>query len=137
MKLHAGIATGNGQVVTCHREETMPNCRSCDAEIIWEETDKGGWHPKNLDGTSHFETCPNADQHRGKGRASGGSSTAIAALETKIEDVLGRISKAAAMYTALAVRVTDLETRLKGKGTDGDGSTQSPTGSGTASGSDD
>lgn len=39
-------------------------CKSCNAPISWGKTDGGKNHPYNLNGTSHFETCPNAKQHR-------------------------------------------------------------------------
>ncbi len=63
----------------------MPACRSCGAEIVWALTDKGKRMPldalaerrfvlKTVGGqltclsepvyTSHFVTCPDADQHR-------------------------------------------------------------------------
>lgn len=39
-------------------------CRSCDATIHWIVTPAGRRMPVNPDGTSHFATCPNAEQHR-------------------------------------------------------------------------
>lgn len=64
----------------------MSQCKSCGAEIIWAKTPAGKNMPLNADGekrflveggatqiitcrpivvrTSHFSTCPNADQHR-------------------------------------------------------------------------
>ncbi len=39
-------------------------CRSCGAGIYWIVTAKGKRMPVDPDGTSHFATCPNADQHR-------------------------------------------------------------------------
>lgn len=64
-------------------------CRSCGAAIVWTETEKGARMPVDADSikrgvvlnadktksavrwvaTSHFETCPNAGQHR---RSNGG-----------------------------------------------------------------
>ena len=41
-------------------------CRGCQRTIEWGEL-FGKRHPFNLDGTSHFESCPNADAFR-KGR---------------------------------------------------------------------
>lgn len=39
------------------------NCRSCGELIFWGQlNDKP--HPYNRDGTTHFSTCPQADQHR-------------------------------------------------------------------------
>lgn len=37
-------------------------CRSCHAEIAWGLTAKGKRMPYNLDGSSHFGTCPEAAQ---------------------------------------------------------------------------
>ena len=45
----------------------MKNCRSCGAEITWETID-GKWHPYNLNGTSHFDTCPQANSWRKQSR---------------------------------------------------------------------
>ena len=60
----------------------MSKCKSCGAEITWIKTENGKMHPINaksqklwvfhVDGqwrlsdcaTSHFASCPNADQHR-------------------------------------------------------------------------
>lgn len=42
----------------------VKSCRSCGADIHWIETASGKRMPVNPDGTSHFATCPNADQHR-------------------------------------------------------------------------
>ncbi len=39
-------------------------CRSCQATIYWIETTKGKQMPCNGDGTSHFASCPNADEWR-------------------------------------------------------------------------
>lgn len=42
-------------------------CRSCKAPIYWVLTVSGRRMPVNPDGVSHFSTCPNANEHRGKG----------------------------------------------------------------------
>lgn len=39
-------------------------CSSCRELIRWIVTDNGARMPVNVDGTSHFATCPNADAHR-------------------------------------------------------------------------
>lgn len=40
-------------------------CRSCKAQIAWAPLPKTGKpHPWNLDGTSHFSTCPDAARWR-------------------------------------------------------------------------
>jgi hypothetical protein len=63
----------------------MPKCKSCEAEIVWVESEDGRRHPLNdrvltvaipvgdnplvvrfvTARSSHFATCPQADQHRG------------------------------------------------------------------------
>ena len=35
-------------------------CRSCQQPIYWAKTVKGKSHPLNLDGQSHFGSCPHA-----------------------------------------------------------------------------
>lgn len=52
-------------------EDNQSVCRSCGADILWCITKKGKKMPVDLppDGsdeptTSHFATCPNADEHR-------------------------------------------------------------------------
>lgn len=55
------------------------NCRSCGAQIVWMKTKRGKNIPVDAETanpgervfqygvhTSHFSTCPNADQHRKK-----------------------------------------------------------------------
>ena len=65
----------------------MPKCKSCDAEIYWVKTKKGKAMPVDMDSvdqyytihgkmptefrqegilTSHFATCPNANEFRQK-----------------------------------------------------------------------
>jgi hypothetical protein len=46
----------------------MATCSSCRDGIRWIVTQSGKRMPVNLDGTSHFTSCPCADQHR-KGKA--------------------------------------------------------------------
>lgn len=41
-------------------------CRSCSAEVLWVETQAGRRAPLNRDGTSHFSTCPQADEWRNR-----------------------------------------------------------------------
>ncbi len=43
-------------------EKPMQNgkCRSCGVAILWATTKKGKAHPLNEDGSSHFGTCPQA-----------------------------------------------------------------------------
>jgi hypothetical protein len=42
-------------------------CRSCGATILWVLSKRSGKRaPLNPDGTSHFATCPQADQWRRK-----------------------------------------------------------------------
>lgn len=40
------------------------SCRSCGARIWWVGMRSGKLNPFNGDATSHFATCPNADEHR-------------------------------------------------------------------------
>lgn len=42
----------------------MGACRSCGAPVAWTVTAKGRAAPLNLDGVSHYATCPQADQWR-------------------------------------------------------------------------
>lgn len=39
-------------------------CRSCKAAVLWCVTPAGKRSPVNADGTSHFSTCPQADNWR-------------------------------------------------------------------------
>lgn len=39
-------------------------CRSCHAEVMWATTPAGKRAPLNRDGTSHFATCPQANDWR-------------------------------------------------------------------------
>jgi hypothetical protein len=39
-------------------------CKSCGAGIYWIRTAAGKAMPCDPDGTSHFASCPQADQHR-------------------------------------------------------------------------
>ena len=42
----------------------MSRCRSCGAEIYWQKSFES-WQPMNMNGVSHFETCPQAKQWKG------------------------------------------------------------------------
>lgn len=44
--------------------EQTSKCRSCSATIIWRIAKRGKRMPYNEDGTSHFATCPDAEQWR-------------------------------------------------------------------------
>jgi hypothetical protein len=44
-------------------------CRSCSAEIVWQDTDDGR-RPFNADGRSHFETCTERRGQRRNGSSS-------------------------------------------------------------------
>jgi hypothetical protein len=39
-------------------------CRGCRVIVMWVKTREGRRMPVNADGTSHFATCPKADQFR-------------------------------------------------------------------------
>jgi len=44
--------------------ESSATCSSCGAPILWVVTQAGKRMPLDPDGTTHFATCPNADEHR-------------------------------------------------------------------------
>lgn len=46
------------------RSKDLGTCRSCGATVRWAETKTGKKMPLDADGTSHFATCPDADQWR-------------------------------------------------------------------------
>lgn len=46
------------------RFTNLGHCRTCGAEVAWCRTPAGRPAPVNMDGVSHFATCPQADQHR-------------------------------------------------------------------------
>jgi hypothetical protein len=51
-------------------KERQTKCRSCGEPIIWKPyPTTGKMHPFNLDGTSHFSTCPQAKNWRRKKKA--------------------------------------------------------------------
>lgn len=52
-------------------EQEAGRCRSCGAAIEWRITAKGRRAPYDLDGTSHFATCPEANDWRKKEAARG------------------------------------------------------------------
>ena len=56
-------------------------CRSCNAPIEWRENANGNWEPLNLNGVSHFETCPEAKNWRTKHNMK--QSDHVGHLETK------------------------------------------------------
>ena len=47
-------------------------CNSCGAPIKWVKTLKGKFHPVDLDGETHFATCPHSKDWSKKGRGEGG-----------------------------------------------------------------
>lgn len=44
----------------------MSKCNSCGAEIKWRENANNRWEPLNMNGVSHFETCPQAKEWRAR-----------------------------------------------------------------------
>jgi hypothetical protein len=44
--------------------DNLARCRSCKAEVIWAVHDSGKRAPFDMDGSSHFATCPQADYWR-------------------------------------------------------------------------
>lgn len=52
----------------------LGHCRSCGAEIMWTINEKSGRRsPVNLDGVSHFATCPDAAKWRKRRKGLKGS----------------------------------------------------------------
>jgi primosomal replication protein N len=47
----------------------MAQCKSCGADIDFVKSKNGNWMPINKDGSSHFQTCPNAKEHRKDNRS--------------------------------------------------------------------
>jgi ribosomal protein L37AE/L43A len=52
-------------LVALHPHERTTCCRSCHRTIVYRTAPWGRPHPVNLQGGSHFGTCPAADQYRG------------------------------------------------------------------------
>lgn len=50
------------------KDHKRSECSSCGAEIYWVTTAKGANMPCDPDGFSHFDTCPDAAKHSGKGK---------------------------------------------------------------------
>ena len=57
-----GWVSPRGYVVELR--EPAARCRSCRAEVAWAVTPAGNRMPLNRDGTSHFATCPQANDWR-------------------------------------------------------------------------
>ena len=36
----------------------MAQCKDCQAEITWVQSENGRWIPQDIDGTCHFDSCP-------------------------------------------------------------------------------
>lgn len=73
-------------------------CRSCGARIMWKKTENRKWIPVDYDDelwpdinfdpdrmVTHFETCPNADEHRGRGKQDEGPQQSSNDGETSSE----------------------------------------------------
>jgi len=52
-------------------------CRRCGANIGWKQDCVGKWEPLNLDGTSHFSTCPQAKAWKNQNKNSGTDYTKL------------------------------------------------------------
>lgn len=39
-------------------------CKSCNALVVWRLTPAARWTPCNPDGSTHWQTCPNAGSHK-------------------------------------------------------------------------
>jgi hypothetical protein len=72
-------------------------CRSCDADVFWIQTKNGKKMPANPDGTSHFSTCPNANQHRAESESKHLAALLIAAqkagFSTERETMIAAINR--------------------------------------------
>jgi hypothetical protein len=67
-------------------EKNGGECRSCRAPIRWARNDETKrMSPFDLDGTSHFATCPDADTFRQKRDAGGGPGSGAAAAVAVVE----------------------------------------------------
>lgn len=53
-----------GKIFAIPEGTPLATCRSCRANVRWIITEAGNRMPVDLDGTSHFATCPNAAKHR-------------------------------------------------------------------------
>lgn len=42
----------------------MSKCRSCGIEIEWHKSENDRWIPYDINGTCHFESCPDAKDWR-------------------------------------------------------------------------
>lgn len=60
----ASIAEAEDRAASATVYRANGKCRSCLAPVHWRMTDAGKSSPHNLDGTSHFATCPHAARHR-------------------------------------------------------------------------
>ncbi len=71
MKVLAGTATEllafvhgvDKEFLRTNPEANLGSCRSCGEPVLWGKL-KDRPHPFNLDGTSHFSTCEQAEQWR-------------------------------------------------------------------------
>lgn len=56
-----------GEPHICASRDGSATCRGCNQRIRWETTANGHHTPVNLDGSTHWATCPASDQfHKGK-----------------------------------------------------------------------
>lgn len=60
----AGAVNRNGRRRYPVAGRPVHHCRSCGACIVFVPTGRGSLMPCNLDGETHFATCPHARQHR-------------------------------------------------------------------------
>ena len=67
----AEVLKGQGWILPDgYQPDNIARCRSCQAEILWCITQNRRKAPTNRDGTSHFSTCPAAEQWRRRDEAS-------------------------------------------------------------------
>ena len=48
----------------CYEPANAGHCRGCGQVVLWTTTKAGRKAPLNADGSSHFASCPKADEFR-------------------------------------------------------------------------
>ena len=54
-------------------QNNQSQCKACGAPIVWVRTKSGKWTPQDLDGGSHWATCPEAHKFK-KGKTTNGKN---------------------------------------------------------------
>lgn len=63
-RANADLAAAEERAAAGHTYSANGTCRSCGQPIHWRLTEAGRRSPHNLDGSSHFASCPQADHWR-------------------------------------------------------------------------